>query len=345
MGVKKQSINDILSRRISGMSFLMALLVVIDHSYCASEKVSIWMLINCISKGLCQIAVPYFFTISGFLLVGKYFNPIDKLEFTFKNYFHEVNKRIYSLLLPFFVWSIIGSFIYIIINRKFINIDNIEILKFFGVYPFDLPTLTPLWYIRSLFMLVVISPLLYLMVKRGGVFTLIFWFLVSIILSKILSRFIKLNMLLGTFLPLKWGCFYFSLGMYLRMYPININNYIKSLSIVSLFVGIILIILSKYMMLHKIPFAPLLLKITIPIVLFAVWELCPTPHYGLGMYSFPIYLIHYIILWVASSILPINGLIGYFYRILMAIFFSMLITKIIRYKRSQQIEKFLFGGR
>ena len=102
--------NDYLSKKIKILSFFAIVGVVFCHAYnyydrfllsrtfIAEGTVPGAMLQFFISNALVRFAVPMFFMFSAYLFFVKF-------EFSWNEYLKKVVKRIYSLLLPFVLWT------------------------------------------------------------------------------------------------------------------------------------------------------------------------------------------------------------------------------------------------
>lgn len=142
-------------------------------------------IVNLISEVVARICVPLFFMISGFLFFYK-------VRFDKDIYIRKLKSRVRTLLIPFLIWNaiaiawqlkgnlpIVSGFyhpmeVHITFNRVFntffCNSGNAGIIvssastgdNFQEVYPINVP----LWYVRDLMMLVVISPVVYWMIKK-----------------------------------------------------------------------------------------------------------------------------------------------------------------------------------
>ena len=150
------------------MSLLCAVLVVMIHSGVAPVAGS-WqsMILACI-RGVERIAVPFFFMASGYFLAGH----IGEQDW----YKHAVGKRVFSLVVPFFIWffalRIYGMSFYWMgsILGMDVCVDKMTVTwnEFFylsGFNPFKRVDIV--WYLRNVFFLVVLSPA-YVMLRRVG---------------------------------------------------------------------------------------------------------------------------------------------------------------------------------
>ncbi len=160
-----------LSSSIDWLRFPLIIFIILLHNYTA-VKISddnFFSLIYPFALWLGETGVPGFFVISGFL----FFNSK-------KTYKQKITTRIHSLLIPYILWNSIILLMYIFtytigfpqdINGK--NIADYTAVDYLRVYwdrgVFDngnfVPILCPLWYIRNLLILSIISPLIYYFVK------------------------------------------------------------------------------------------------------------------------------------------------------------------------------------
>lgn len=118
-----------------------------------------------------RLAVPCFFAISGYL----FFYGVK--QFGIDEYGQKVKRRIWSLLIPYVLWTllmmawtIIKSFpaLHGIYPNAAKEVHDIQwfILSFWGNG--TCPLLYPFWYVRDLMVTVVLTPLIYMTVKRGS---------------------------------------------------------------------------------------------------------------------------------------------------------------------------------
>lgn len=201
-----------LSKTISFLRFPLTVGVVYIH-FNLSEGLSLhgeqygldnpewyFFIINLVSNAFARIGVPLFFVISGFLFFYR-------SDFNSQTYQQKLKKRALTLLVPYILWNFIdvvwqmkcllpgiSSFyspveIHIsferIINTFFCCTSNNGIIvgppsgdTASGAYPIDIP----LWYVRELMIMVVLTPVIYFFTKNKirkvyiGVLGLI-WFL------------------------------------------------------------------------------------------------------------------------------------------------------------------------
>ena len=138
--------NKYLSKKITFLSFFAIIAVVYCHAYnyynrflqpttiIAEGTTPGAMLQFFISNGLVRFGVPLFFSFSGYLFFCKW-------EFAWKGYLKKIWTRVRTLVVPYIIWKILAQVV-------------------FATAPFQL------WYIEDLFKLVIISPLIYWLVKE-----------------------------------------------------------------------------------------------------------------------------------------------------------------------------------
>ena len=144
-----------LSNKFANMSFVCAVLVVGQHVMRVHSWHSpSWFAFQFVDLGIARIAVPYFFLASGYFLAGH----------VGEDGWHKraLVKRLFSLVMPFLVWN----FAYLICLNHF---TFASVVRALGLNPFMSPELGVTWYVRSLLLLVLISPVVVKIVgKLGG---------------------------------------------------------------------------------------------------------------------------------------------------------------------------------
>ena len=162
-----------------------------SHSYIDGlVDISLYDLLRTlISQILCQVAVPMFFIISGYLFYMKF----ERNEWNWELWRQKIKSRFYTLFIPYLSWNILrflfneglrlvqslrhgdsfASWVMVALNKVspkiFFNIGltdtgyinwNSEMIMMF------VPEHVPFWYIRDLILMVVLSPLLWFLIKR-----------------------------------------------------------------------------------------------------------------------------------------------------------------------------------
>jgi fucose 4-O-acetylase-like acetyltransferase len=183
------AINEYLGCKLRALSFFAIILVVFVHSYNAKIRFesgelddvtsnAILFFENFLSKGICRVAVPLFFLISGFLFHLT-------LNFSLTGIIDKYKKRVKSLLIPYLFWSVFGVFIFLLLqafpfSRFFFTrglIIDYSFLKLMRTIFLD-PIPYQFWFIRDLILLVLLSPLIaYLTKSTKGLWILVLIFL------------------------------------------------------------------------------------------------------------------------------------------------------------------------
>lgn len=111
---------------------------------------------------IASIAVPVFLFFSGFLMFKNYSTG---------NYFVQLKKRAYSLLVPYIFWNLLSYLLFAVLTRIPFIASHIN----FETYPIDLQFIlkglinsdfAPLWYIRNLFLYSVFQIIFYYLIKN-----------------------------------------------------------------------------------------------------------------------------------------------------------------------------------
>lgn len=170
-----------LSNKLKTLSLVSMIAVVFIHAYNYTDnRLSPQTLITegthlgaCLefffSNALTRFAVPLFFAISGFLFFYK-------KQFNSSTYLRQVKKRSRSVLLVFIIFSAISYLIclpiYLIVGDGIIPmIDERMVVALSGNIGFLYPLLQnpfafQLWFLAQLFIMCLISPIIYLFVKK-----------------------------------------------------------------------------------------------------------------------------------------------------------------------------------
>lgn len=164
------------SQAINRLRFPMACAVVVLH-YCTTVFTdatgSTKILYIIFQEGICRLAVPCFFFISGFL----FFNHLQ--EWSWNEWSRKIKSRVRTLLLPYILWNMIALLAFwaydnlhggqVSLFQQLQHYGGIRI--FWGVdggipvgssvAPID----GPLWFIRDLIYFVLLTPFIYLFIK------------------------------------------------------------------------------------------------------------------------------------------------------------------------------------
>lgn len=186
---------------------------------------------------LSGIAVPTFYLISGYFFFYK------TESFTINIYIQKLKKRLHTLLIPYLLWNLL--YILLIVSKKVLayfvkgkplsgivdfmsengwlkmfwdcNIwrtDKINLLGFFT--PPSGPVLIPMWFIRDLMVVVLITPVIYYIIRK-----LKLWALLILCFCYITGIWPYIHGFSVT------AVFFFSLGAYFSINKLNIVNELR----------------------------------------------------------------------------------------------------------------------
>lgn len=135
------------------------------NQYCNQKtlEASVW---NFIYIDVCSTALPVLFMISGFLLFKNY---------SVSDYTNKIRRRIGRLVVPYISWNAFFILFYLVgslvVPRLALRVDGFHLFSFSGIVDkmFSLmaaPIDGPLWFIRTLFVYSLISPIIALFLKK-----------------------------------------------------------------------------------------------------------------------------------------------------------------------------------
>ena len=170
------------------------------------------------SQGLCRVAVPIFFLISGYLFF------LNLQEWEKKIWLKKVKRRVRTLVIPYLLWNIIAMlFTFFLLFRFWLLkggekpdivawFDSIGGLASFYCNDTGSPFNYPLWFVRNLIILVIISPIIYYYVKKFR-----FWGLSILAILYMLDFWPSITGLEST------GFMFFSLGALFSIFSIDFS--------------------------------------------------------------------------------------------------------------------------
>lgn len=190
------TIDELQSKTIDWLRFPMIIGVLLIHSYkppinkggmlLGNEHVVFpvfQFFRNLGSEVVGRLSVPMFFLIAGFLF-------FQAVGFDRAFYFKKLKSRFHSLLVPYLFWNAFGIVVYLFLQR----ICGLSQLAYTSVPPiadwglteylrsfWDLrspqyPLIYPLWFIRDLMVTMLLSPLLYWLMKRLKLLAVLLFF-------------------------------------------------------------------------------------------------------------------------------------------------------------------------
>lgn len=136
--------------------------------------------VRLVSANICGACVPGFFIISGFL----FFRSMSQWDT--HGYVHKLRRRVSTLLVPYLLWNLVGSLLFIVKARWLgypaygILTDNgaFDILAYLrgycGIGPENFPYDFPLWFLRNLIIFNLLAPAVYIIGRHR-------WLLVALV--------------------------------------------------------------------------------------------------------------------------------------------------------------------
>ena len=204
---------ELLFKLITTIRFPMIFGIVLIHSqnnnFITNENnLALYnFLTNLFSNGIARICVPLFYLISGFLFFYNITN------WNYSTYFNKIKSRIYTLLIPYILYTTLAIIFFGIFQKiipQLLSGDNIPIWKWnfidfinaYWKYNNNIPFVGPLWFIRNLMIMVLMSPF-------------IFWFINKIkVLGIIALGIIWITGVHEFSIPGSMALFFFCLGAY-----------------------------------------------------------------------------------------------------------------------------------
>lgn len=244
--------DELMSKTISSLRFPLTVMVVMGHfnfvnndrgfgihgvMYGQHMPDFLKFLINYPGMTLVTMGVPLFFMIAGYLFFfGK--------TFDFEVYKKKLKNRFHSLFVPYVMWNTIAILLIAIrflpvfsslvpgMDQVKVNLtlsgflhtyyDNFHNEGLF-IYPYEtlktttMPIDAPLWFVRDLMFAVLISPVLYWLIKKLKFWAIVLWAILAYVISPMVA---PNGTSFGMFLD---APFFFSWGAY---YSINKQNLI-----------------------------------------------------------------------------------------------------------------------
>lgn len=225
----QSSIPPTISHKLANLGFVCAVFVVFMHVDSAGRVTTPdanW-LIRILGGGICTFAVPFFFAMSGYLFAGH----LQEQGWWLAG----LKKRVRSLAIPYFVWIAL----YFIAAVAAIAIKpqpgllgewlvTQDFLSALGFNLFEQPFLGVLWYVRTLFLLVLFSPALLWPLSRGKGCAM-GWLSICFLLYGVLMVGHAIGFVDGNWFMFFWqgasvvGLFFFVLGGFLRRWPLGVK--------------------------------------------------------------------------------------------------------------------------
>ncbi len=294
-----------LSQKLHNINATLVLMVVFIHAQNVNDRIngfeaSPWNrnFQDFISSGLCFIAVPLFFMMSGFF----FFREV----MTLGDFVPLIKKRVKTLLVPYFIVSLLGICFFIFLQsvpfaKKYFNnqldLAPLALLKTWLLFPLPYQ----LWFLRNLFVLSLLSPLIYWIVKKGRIYTICVLTLAWLLITDLLLH----NLIL---------CFWaFSFGAYCRIHRMELvsRHQMKPHSILFVLFWFAAVAVAMLVKLPGLDFV--LSNLSIILGILAIWKIFDerfvSDIYGkpgvkyLKQFAFLVYLFHEPLLTIFIKIL------------------------------------------
>ena len=342
----KCQLTDLVSNKIRNMSSLCAFLVVIIHCRPHFGPGTVgWWLKEFLENGLTHIAVPFFFVVSGYMLARE----VDR-----DGYCRPVAKRTRTLILPFVLWNLL----FYVFDLGGLNVLNfikgrdltlwLPTMKQLGIWHTGCPLLTPLWYVRAVFVLCVIFPALLWCIKKGRLF--------------FLAGLLAVYGFVCPFAPLpEWGAvedfarlgilpvlgvFYFCLGIAIYEGVVPANK-IKLQPAIAFVIGVALFLIKAYLAYNGYRYVYYIGFIGIPFALYGTYGLVGDKLWPkwLVMSSFGVYVLHKFVLLILKQVIAVDkNIVTYLGSAVVSFAISLMFVLAVK-KLTPQFAKILLGGR
>lgn len=354
--------------RFTNMSFLCACLVVLIHIEINPDfGAPLWWVEQLFAhRGMTNVAVPFYFLASGFFLAGH----VDRSGW----YSSAVLKRIRTLIVPFVLWNVLYRLFLLALewgsskvgyspHVPFPTYGSFEdVVNALGINPLAWPGHPHLWFVRCLFVFVLISPLVVHLVRKvrcAWWWGIGFLLMVGTLLGVALFAPRDVRDVLSFYYSVE-GLYYFALGTALRIGSVEgwAGRYDGALKI-TLPIGILLFFIpsayafAKGCVCDEIAYGFRL--VATPFIMCGLWSVMPKKNVlgPLVGCAFPIYILHKFVLLLIAGFAGMTGMREYLVRESVELYFGrmilvvMLICLFVRIleKIWPQGASILFGGR
>ena len=261
------SLDERQSILIKAMRFPLIVLVVFAHSVGSFSTPTVeWSLdgwnvyhfiSEMLSRHLFSIGTCWFFVFSGYLFL-RY---LKEEEFGIQWVKAKWEKRIWSLLIPYFIWNLLAVIAPVIKNVVFrlFSLSQETIsggpLYWFFTGPADYP----LWFLRDLMLLTLILPLLYLVFKKFK------WASLVILIFIYLSPW-------NPSIPTMRSIFFVLIGAWLGTFKINLLYLCRKVRIPAAFAAFLLLLIATSQIGR--PLHTLLLRLFYPLGMITFMNIC-----------------------------------------------------------------------
>lgn len=341
------------NHKIAGFGFICACLVVFIHLPLgeASAGGALWWFKELFVRGVCQIAVPFFFCVSGYFL-GKRLDEPGWWQ-------SAVRKRVRSLFIPYLIWSAL----YLDMALSVVLAANIvagrplstnmlvdgflpAMVHYLGLDFTELPALVPLWYVRALLVFVVAMPLYVRLFRIFPKLSVVVVFVSAVTVELVFASDTPIGMFFHFGIPL-WCMVYFMVGLLLA------NKIVEPLLLGKMHLVTLFLVVAAFMLAASLPVVVAPVRIVCkhcyrPLLLLFVWLVFPAEPMRLvplARESFPVFLLHPFVIFMSRFMMrpPENVVVCIAYGC--AVIFCSLVLAFTMRKCMPKAASFLFGGR
>lgn len=242
--------NQYLSDKLRNLSAVAILMVLYIHMFYTegNSMPSLLAIERFIGSGICSVAVPLFYMISGFLFFLKVPAGLRSIG-------EKIRKRMRTLLVPYLLANILTFLFYVILNLialkvtaidRVVNFKVLDVVLNDGFWPtlelifINPPIAFQLWFIRDLLVVIIFSPLL--------------WFILKSISATEISRSIFILTLLSIFVLYGSNGYcaafiWFSAGAFIALNSVSIGQ--KRIQTLTLIISIALYIGLSWIFSHS----------------------------------------------------------------------------------------------
>ena len=240
-------IDDRQSRLFTAMRFPLIVLVLYSHAVGPIDGPAItlsldgWNVYRFCSELFCRqwcvICICGFFLLSGFLFFSNVKQEDDSLGW----FPVKLKKRVRTLLIPYLIWNALAVLAIFAKTALFSwrgippQEDEQFILQSSPLYWFVTgPANFPLWYLRDLMVMALLTPLLYLAIKHFRVASLVAIILFYVCYPK------------EPYLVSMWGFFFFSIGAWFAIHQASILDFSRRYRIVAILGACVLSVVTTF---------------------------------------------------------------------------------------------------
>lgn len=276
--------------KVEFFSFLSAVAVCLLHVPWPTGSEAAMLFLG-LRDTICPLALPFFFMFAGFFL-ARHVADVGWWR-------RAVERRVFSLGIPYVVWLLAFLLVMLAVCRDRSFLNGGSLVATLGLHPCRPPRLYPFWFLRCLFLFVLVSPLVVKVVRSGrGVLLMGTIYALDLVYAVLLGTHVvgpDTTRLGGLF----WygfhldGFLYFVFGIYAALLPLAVPR-ARTVHLCGL-VGALLVVL-RLLGLHFDRWQFIYPNIVLaPPLLVYIWFSMPPlrlPAFLRGT-MFPIYLMHY----------------------------------------------------